>query len=213
MIDLDWLDRNGDMLLRALVEHAEITGLALGLGVLLAFPVGLLAFRWRVVYPPVLVATEVLYTIPSLALFVLLLDLVGLGRTPVVVGLALYSLVILVRNLVEGLRGVPSEVSGAATAMGYGPLRRLLAVELPLAVPFVAAGMRTAAVSTISLVSVGALIGAGGLGQLFVEGFQVANGTEVWAGIVLTVLFAVTVDAIIVMTGRALTPWARGQAA
>ncbi len=205
----DWLGRNWDTVLEALGEHAQITFSALALGVLIAFPLGLAAVRWRRTYPPILVATEFLYTIPSLALFVLLINLFGLGRAPVVIGLTVYSLVILVRNLVEGLRAVAPEVSAAADAMGYGPLHRLLAVELPLAAPALIAGLRAAAVSTISLVSVGALIGVGGLGQLFVEGFQVDNATQVWAGIVATVLFALAVDALIVGAGRVLTPWTR----
>ena len=204
-----WLDRNWDTVLDALVEHAQITFAALALGVLIAFPVGLAAFHWRRTYPPILLVTEILYTIPSLALFVLLINLVGLGRTPVVIGLTIYSLVILVRNLVEGLRAVSPEVSGAATAMGYGDLRRLLQVELPLAAPALVAGLRAAAVSTISLVSVGALIGTGGLGQLFIHGFQVDNPVEVWTGIVATVAFALAVDALIVVGARGLTPWTR----
>ena len=204
-----WLDRNWDTVLDALVEHAQITFAALALGMLIAFPVGLVAFHWRRTYPPILLVTEILYTIPSLALFVLLINLVGLGRTPVVIGLTIYSLVILVRNLVEGLRAVSPEVSGAATAMGYGDLRRLLQVELPLAAPALVAGLRAAAVSTISLVSVGALIGTGGLGQLFIHGFQVDNPVEVWTGIVATVAFALAVDALIVVGARGLTPWTR----
>src|SRR3712207_4018667 len=171
----DWLDRNWDTILEALGEHARITFSALALGVLIAFPLGLAAFHWRRAYPPILVATEILYTIPSLALFVLLINVFGLGTTPVVIGLTIYSLVILVRNLVEGLRAVAPEVRDAATAMGYGDLRRLLALELPLAAPALVAGLRAAAVSTISLVSVGALIGVGGLGQLLINGFQVDN--------------------------------------
>ena len=176
---------------------------------LIAFPLGLVAVRWRRTYPPILVATELLYTIPSLALFVLLINLVGFGRAPVVIGLTVYSLIILVRNLVEGLRGVAPEVRRAATAMGYGDLRRLVSVELPLAAPALVAGLRAAAVSTISLVSVGALIGTGGLGQLFIHGFQVDNPIEVWTGIVATVLFALAVDALIVAGGHALAPWTR----
>ncbi len=205
----DWLERNWDTVLSRLGEHAQITFLALALGVAIAFPLGLAAFHWRRSYPPILVATEVLYTIPSLALFVLLINVFGLGRTPVVIGLTVYSLVILVRNLVEGLRAVAPEISGAATAMGYGDLRRLLSVELPLAAPALVAGMRAAAVSTISLVSVGALIGVGGLGQLFIEGFQVDNAIAIWTGIVATVVFALAVDALIVGAGRLLTPWTR----
>ncbi len=205
----DWLERNWDTLLARLGEHAQITFAALALGVLIAFPLGLAAFRWRATYPPILVATEILYTIPSLALFVLLVNLFGLGRTPVVIGLTVYSLVILVRNLVEGLQAVAPEISSAASAMGYGDLRRLLSVELPLAAPALVAGLRAAAVSTISLVSVGALIGVGGLGQFFIEGFQVDNAVAVWTGILATVLFALAVDALIVTTGRLLTPWTR----
>ena len=205
----DWLDRNRDMVLGHLAEHARIAFLALALGLLVAFPLGLVAFRRRRAYGPILAATEVLYTIPSLALFALLISLVGLGHAPVVIGLALYSLVILVRNLVEGLRLVPPGVSDAAVAMGYGDWRRLFSVELPLAAPALVAGLRAAAASTISLVSVGALIGSGGLGQLFIEGFQVDNPVEIWTGIVVTVLFALAVDAVIVTAGRLLTPWAR----
>ena len=208
----DWLDRNWDTVLAALAEHAQITFAALALGVAIAFPLGLVAFRWRRAYAPILLVTETLYTLPSLALFVLLINLVGLGQAPVVLGLTVYSLIILVRNLVEGLRGVPPEVSGAAAAMGYGDLRRLLTVELPLATPAVLAGLRAAAVSTISLVSVGALIGTGGLGELFVHGFQVDNPVEVWTGIVATVVFALAVDALIVAAGRPFTRWTRAAA-
>jgi osmoprotectant transport system permease protein len=133
----------------------------------------------------------------------------GLGQTPVILGLAIYTLVILVRNLVEGLRGVPPEVLDAATAMGYRQTRQLFAVELPLAIPAIVAGLRVATVSTISLVSVGALIGTGGLGQLFIHGFQIDNPIEVWTGIVATILLALVFDLAIVGGGRLLTPWTR----
>lgn len=204
-----WLDRNLDTVLEYLVDHVQMTFLALALGALVAFPIGLGAYRWRAAYPPILALTQVLYTIPSIALFVLLINVFGLGQWPVVIGLATYSLVILVRNLVEGLRGVPPEVTDAATAMGYRQTRRLFAVELPLAVPAIVAGLRVAAVSTISLVSVGALIGTGGLGQLFIHGFQIDNPIEIWTGITLTILLALAVDLLIVGAGRALTPWVR----
>src|SRR5215216_970478 len=120
-----WLDRNFDTVLEYLQEHIEIALVALLLGMLIAFPVGLIAYRWRITYGPILALTQILYTIPSLALFVLLINVVGLGTEPVIIGLAIYSLVILVRNLVEGLRGVPPEVTDAATAMGYRETRRL----------------------------------------------------------------------------------------
>ena len=209
-MNFDWLDRNVDTVLGYLGEHVQITFAALGLGILIAFPVGLAAFRFKRAYGPILAVTQILYTVPSLALFVLLINVVGLGKTAVIIGLTIYSLVILVRNLVEGLRGVAPEVSQAATAMGYRQTPRMLTVELPLAVPAIVAGLRVAAVSNISLVSVGALIGTGGLGQLFIHGFQVDNPIEIWTGIVVTVALALTVDLLIVAGGRALTPWARG---
>ncbi len=205
----EWLDDNSQLVTDALGQHVRIALLALGLGIAIAFPVGLIAYRWRVTYGPILALTQVLYTIPSLALFVLLITIIGLGETPVVIGLAIYSLVILVRNLVEGLRAVPADALAAATAMGYGRTRRLLTIELPLALPAILAGLRVAAVSNISLVSVGALIGSGGLGQLFVQGFQIDNPIEIWTGIVLTILLAFAVDLVIVGAGRLLTPWAR----
>ena len=209
MLRWDWLGRNLDVVLSDLQQHIEITLASLALGALIAFPVGLIAYRWRRSYPPILAITQVLYTIPSLALFVLLINAVGLGTEPVIIGLAIYSLVILVRNLVEGLRGVPPEVTDAATAMGYRETRRLFAVELPLALPAIVAGLRVATVSTISLVSVGALIGTGGLGQLFIHGFQIDNPIEIWTGIVLTIVLALVFDLLIVGGGRLLTPWTR----
>jgi osmoprotectant transport system permease protein len=204
-----WLDRNVDTVLEDLQEHIEIALVALVLGALIAFPIGLIAYRWRVTYGPILAITQILYTVPSLALFVLLINVVGLGPTPVIIGLTIYSLVILVRNLVEGLRSVPRETIDAATAMGFRQTRRLFAVELPIALPAIIAGLRLAAVSNISLVSVGALIGTGGLGQLFIHGFQIDNPIEIWTGIVATLLLALVVDLLIVGAGRLLTPWTR----
>jgi osmoprotectant transport system permease protein len=204
-----WLDRNFDVVLEDLQEHVEIALLALLFGVLIAFPLGLVAYRWRAAYGPLLALTQILYTVPSLALFVLLINATGLGPEPVIIGLTIYSLVILVRNLVEGLRAVPKDVIDAATAMGYRQTRRLFAVELPIALPAIIAGLRVAAVSNISLVSVGALIGTGGLGQLFIHGFQIDNPIEIWTGIVATLLLAVVVDLLIVGGGRLLTPWTR----
>jgi osmoprotectant transport system permease protein len=204
-----WLDRNLDVVWEDVQEHVEIALIALLLGVIIAFPLGLIAYRWRAAYGPLLALTQILYTVPSLALFVLLINATGLGQEPVIIGLTIYSLVILVRNLVEGLRAVPRDVIDAATAMGYRQTRRLFAVELPIALPAIVAGLRVAAVSNISLVSVGALIGTGGLGQLFIHGFQIDNPIEIWTGIVATLLLAVVIDLLIVGGGRLLTPWTR----
>jgi osmoprotectant transport system permease protein len=208
-VNWGWLDRNLDTVLEDLSEHIQIALVSLLLGCLIAFPIGLIAYRWRAAYGPLLAITQVLYTVPSLALFVLLINAVGIGQTPVIIGLTIYSLVILVRNLVEGLRAVPPDVIDAATAMGFRQTRRLFAVELPIALPAVVAGLRLACVSNISLVSVGALIGTGGLGQLFIHGFQIDNPIEIWTGIVVTILLALVVDLLIVLVGRLLTPWER----
>jgi osmoprotectant transport system permease protein len=208
-VNWGWLDRNLDTVLEDLSEHIQIALVSLLLGCLIAFPIGLIAYRWRAAYGPLLAITQVLYTVPSLALFVLLINAVGIGQTPVIIGLTIYSLVILVRNLVEGLRAVPPDVIDAATAMGFRQTRRLFAVELPIALPAVVAGLRLACVSNISLVSVGALIGTGGLGQLFIHGFQIDNPIEIWTGIVVTIALALALDLLIVGGGRLLTPWTR----
>jgi osmoprotectant transport system permease protein len=205
---VNWLSDNSDKVLSDLAQHVQITAAALALGIAIAFPLGVAGYRWRRAWPPILAVTQLLYTIPSLALFVLLTDIVGLGQLPVIAALTIYALVILVRNLVEGLRAVAPDVIDAAVAMGYRETSRLFAVELPMALPVIFAGLRVAAVSTISLVSVGALIGTGGLGQLFIEGFQIDNPSEVWVGLIVTILLALAVDLLIVGVGRLLTPWA-----
>jgi osmoprotectant transport system permease protein len=205
----DWLADNGDKILRYLTQHIRITLVSLLLGVLVAVPLGIVGHRVRRSYPVILVITSVIYSIPSIALFVFLIPSLGLNDRPVIVGLAAYTLVILVRNIVEGLRSVPEPVREAASAMGYGDLRRLFQVEFPLALPAIVAGLRVTAVSTISLVSVGALVGTGGLGQLFTEGAQIDNPIETWAGVVLTVLLALVLDVIIVIGARLAAPWTR----
>ena len=204
-----WLERNVDTVAVYLREHVEITFAATALAIVIALPIGLAAYRWQRAYGPILAVTQVLYTIPSLALFVLLINIVGLGETPVIIGLTIYSLVILVRNLVEGLRAVRRDVVDAATAMGYRPTGRLFAIELPIALPALVAALRLATVSNISLVSVGALIGTGGLGQLFIHGFQIDNPIEIWTGIATTVALALVTDLGIVLGGRAIAPWAK----
>ncbi len=205
----DWLADNGDKIERYLTQHVRMTLVSLLLGTVVAVPLGIVGHRLRRAYPVILVITSILYSIPSIALFVFLIPSLGLNERPVVVGLASYTLVILVRNIVEGLRAVPAPVREAASAMGYGDLRRLFQVEFPLALPAIVAGLRVAAVSTISLVSVGALVGSGGLGQLFIEASQIDNPIETWAGVVLTVLLALALDLIIVFGARLAAPWTR----
>jgi len=210
------IDGNWDVVWYWTLVHLRITIIALVLGAVVAFPVGLAGYRWRRTYPVFLGVSNVLYTIPSLSLIVLLGLGFGLGLLndmPLIVALAIYTLAILVRNLVEGLRAVPEPVTDAATGVGYTPLRRLLRVELPLALPAIFAGLRVAAVSTISLVSVGGVLGRGGLGYLFFEGYRRNRPTEIVAGIIASIVLAVVVDLVLVFSRRAMTPWIRVRAA
>ncbi len=212
--DWQWLGRNLDRIGELLVEHLQLTILAIVIGLAIAVPLAVAAVRWRRLYTPLLTITGILFTIPSLALFVLLLAFAGTGLslTTSLIGLVIYTLLILFRNTVAGLDGVSPDVREAATAMGYTSRQRLLRIELPLALPVIVAGVRIAAVTTIGLVTVTALIGFGGLGQLFVSGFQRRNGTEILAGMVLSILLAVVADLGLVGLQRRLTPWARSGA-
>ena len=184
--------------------------LAVGLGVLIALPLSFLSTRWRRAYTPTLAITGIMYTIPSLALFVLLGPITGfLSRTTALVPLVAYTLLILVRNTVTGLDGVPPEVKEAATGMGYTQTRLLLRVELPLAMPAIIAGVRIATVSTVGLVTVTALIGQGGLGQLLLDGFQRDFQTPLTVGIVLSLALAVVADLLLLGALTLATPWRR----
>jgi osmoprotectant transport system permease protein len=211
----DQMSGNWDVLWYYTLDHLRITLLVVGIGSIVAFPLGILSYRWRRAYPPVLAVSNALYSIPSLALIVLLASVFGevLSDKPLIVTLAIYTLAILVRNLVEGLRAVPPDVKDAALAMGYTERRRLFAIELPLAVPAIVAGLRVATVSTVSLVSVGGVVGLGGLGFLFFHGYRRDLNSEIWAGIITSVLLAVVLDAVIVLGGKLLTPWARQRTA
>ncbi|WP_432547545.1 ABC transporter permease [Kineococcus sp. SYSU DK004] len=212
---IQYLSQNGDAVLAALRQHVVLAVLPLLLGALLALPVGYLAVRFRWLYHPLLNVSGVVYAIPSLALFVTLPFVLGtriLDPLNIVVALGLYTLALMARTVADGLRSVDPQVVAAATAMGYTPLRRLVAVELPLALPVVLAGLRVAAVSNISLVSVGALIGVGGLGALFTRGFQLFWTAPILVGVVLSVLLAAVADLVIVLVQRALTPWTRASA-
>jgi osmoprotectant transport system permease protein len=193
-------------------EHSYLALLPLVLGVLLAVLAGWLGHRWNPVRGVLLVLSNLLYTIPSLALFVVIPGIIGskiLDSVNVVVALTIYTTALLVRPVLDALDAVPPEVIAAATAVGYRPARRFLGVELPLAVPVLFAGVRVASVSNISLVSVGALIGTGGLGVLFTDGFQREYFSPIVVGIVLTLLLALVVDLLLVLLLRTLTPWER----
>ncbi|CAN5818962.1 ABC transporter permease [soil metagenome] len=207
-VDWDWVADHRELIWDLFRSHVELTVVAVVIGLALSFPLALAARRWRLLYGPVLSATGVLYAIPSLALFALLLPWTGLTRTTALIGLVSYTLLILVRNIVAGLDGVAPEVREAATAMGMrGPLR-LVSVELPLALPAVVAGIRVATVTTIGLVTVAALIGHGGLGQLILDGLNRSFPTPLIVGSALSVALAAVADVALVGAQRLLSPWA-----
>jgi osmoprotectant transport system permease protein len=177
-------------------------------GLLASLLLAQLCVRFRWLYPPVLSLTTVLYAIPSLAFFVVLLDYTGASETTVMIPLGIYSLVLLVPAIVDGIRSVPQETLAAATAMGFGPVQRYLKVQLPIAVPAIFAGLRIAAVSSISLVSVGALIGnEGALGNLLTNGLTFHRTPLVVTSVVTTAVLAIVVDGVLVALRVLLTPW------
>ena len=191
------------------VEHVELTVIAVVVGLLIALPIGVAIFRRRPLRSPVLGVAGVLYSIPSLALFAFLTPYTGLTYITAEVGLVSYTILILVRNIVVGLEAVPADVRDAARGMGYRPLVQLLRVELPLALPSIFAGVRIATVTTIGLVTVTALIGAGGLGRLILEGLIRDFKTPLVVGTVLSILFALVADLSLAAVQRLSTPWAR----
>ncbi|OPF84519.1 ABC transporter permease [Streptomyces antioxidans] len=205
----EYVRTRGQELTDATLEHVGITLASVAIGLLVAFPLALLARRWRPVAGPVLGLTTILYTVPSLAMFSLLLPVFGVSAAVVITGLVLYSLTILVRNIMAGLASVPEEAREAARGMGYGPLRLLFGVELPLALPALMAGLRITTVSTVSLTTVGAIIGYGGLGNLIYEGMRSFFKAEVLTASVLCVALAVVADLLLLGLQRLLTPWAR----
>ncbi|WP_329401024.1 ABC transporter permease [Streptomyces melanogenes] len=193
----------------ATVQHVWITVVSVLIGLLIAFPLALLARGRKAVAGAVLTLTTVLYTVPSLAMFSLLLPVFGLSASLVVTGLVLYSLTILVRNILAGLEAVPSEVREAARGMGYGRIRLLFEVELPLALPALLAGVRIATVSTVALTTVGSVVGKGGLGNLIGDGVQSTFKAQVLTASVLCVLLALVADLLLLGLQRLLTPWTR----
>jgi osmoprotectant transport system permease protein len=206
-------DNSGD-LQNALQEHVVLTVETIAIGLLVAFPLAILAHRFRWLAGPVLGLSGVLYTIPSLALFAFLApyDFFGLSQRTVLTGLVLYALLILVRNILTGLEGVPADVREAAQGMGYGRARMLWRVEVPVALPAIMAGVRVATVSTVALVTVGVIVGYGGLGQLILRGFQ--NNfyrAEIVTASVLTVALGLSLDLLLAGATRMLTPWSRGR--
>ncbi|TMQ91549.1 ABC transporter permease [Actinomadura soli] len=210
-IDWSWIADHRDTLTEHALIHLRLALLPVLFGLLISLPLGVLCRRWGWLYPPALTIANVLYAVPSLALFMIFIQYTGLTASTVMIPLTLYSLSVLIPNVVDGLASVSEPVRQAAIAMGFGTLRRLMQVELPIAVPIVIAGTRVAAVSSISLVAVGQLIGQGGLGYDIIRGYQLQFQTQIVAATVLIVLLALVTDAILVTVQRLLTPWARAR--
>ena len=205
------LEHLGDVLSLTL-RHTWLAGVPLVLGLLIAVPLGWLGHRSPRLRGVLTVSAGLLYTVPSLALFVLMPLVLGTGildPVNVVVAMTIYTVALLVRSVVDGLGSVPEDVARSATAMGYTPVRRFFGVDLPLAVPVIAAGLRVAAVSNVSIVSIASLIGVSQLGDLLVDGYNRAIGGELLAGIVACILLALVLDIVIRLLERALTPWRR----
>jgi osmoprotectant transport system permease protein len=207
----DWIGRNTDLIGTSLREHVVLTVVAVGLGLVIALPLGIVSSRWPRIYGPALAITGILFTVPSLAAFAFLVPYTGLSRTTALIPLTSYTLLILLRNVVAGLRAVPPEITAAADGMGYSPTRRLLQVELPLALPTIMAGIRIATVTIIGLAAVAGLLAIPSLGNLIYVGQNRPIRTAVTVGISLSVALAVTADLLLGLVQRLLTPWARSR--
>ncbi|MFW5470520.1 ABC transporter permease [Knoellia sp. CPCC 206435] len=213
---MTWVNDHWGEIFTLARSHVWLAGVPLLLGLLIALPLGWAARRWSRLYPVLISTSGLLYTIPSLALFVMMPILLGtkvLDPVNVVVAMTIYTVALLVRTVADGLGSVPDHVLQAARAMGYGGLRRFFGVELPLAVPVIAAGLRVAAVSNVSIVSVASLIGVPQLGNLLTDGYDRFITAEILAGIVACVVLALLFDGAIQVGQRMLTPWLRASGA
>jgi osmoprotectant transport system permease protein len=195
--------------LAALQEHIVLTLIAVGVAVVIALPTGVVAQRWPALRSPVLTVFGIFYTIPSIALFALLIPYTGLSTLTAEIGLVGYAVLILTRNVVVGLDAVPKDVLDAADGMGYRPLARLLRVELPLALPAIFAGIRIATVTTIGLVTITAVIGLGGLGQLILQGLVENFHTPLLVATLLSIALALVADLALAGSQRVALPWSR----
>jgi len=211
---MTWVANNLDLIASLTAAHLKQSALPIILGLLISIPLGWLAFRYRFTRGLILTTSGLLYTIPSLALFALLPPLLGISFLSVanlVIALTIYAVAIMVRSVADALASIDPSVRSAAAAMGYGSWRQFWAVELPLAGPVILAGLRVAAVSTISLATVGILIGVENLGYLFTNGLQRRIVPEVLAGVIAVMLIALIVDLLLAAIGRLLMPWVPGR--
>lgn len=207
-----FLRRNGSLLAEGLLDHVVLTVIAVAVGLALSLALVLVIVRSRRLRGPVTATAGILYTIPSLALFALLVPVTGLSLVSAEIGLVSYTLLILVGNTLAGLDGVPGDVLEAADGMGHTRVQRLARVELPLALPMIVAGLRIATVTTIGLVMVTAFIGQGGLGGVMLRGFSMRHWDLVYASLAAMVALAIVADLGLAGLGRAVTPWARRRA-
>jgi len=209
---MTWVADNLDLILGLAVTHLRQSAIAIVIGFILSLPLGWVAWRYRLLRGPIIVLTGLLYTIPSLALLILLPSVLGYQarlEINLIVGLTIYAVAILVRSVADGLDSVDPDIRQAATAVGYGGMRRFWTVDLPLAGPVILAGLRVAAVSTISLATVGILVGVENLGYLFTNGLQRRIIPEVLAGVLAVVIIALVIDLLLMLAGRAIMPWTR----
>jgi osmoprotectant transport system permease protein len=212
MLSWEWVEGHSEEIWERTLEHLQLTAWSVGIGFVIAMAMALVSLRWRRAYGPLAAASGALYSIPSLALFAILVPFTGLGFRPVLIALVTYTLLILLRNIVAGVDGVPREVVEAAEGMGYEPWRRFLAVDLRLATPAIIGGLRVATVTVIGLVTVGALVGSGGYGAFINDGLSRNFSTPIIVGGGLSIAMAVVFDLAFVLLQRVATPWARAGA-
>lgn len=201
---MSWLLRNYDQVAIALGQHVVIAATALAIAFAIALPIGIAAARHERVHAIAIAVAGFLYTIPTLAFLALLIPIVGLGRTNVVIAMVAFSLVVLIRNVATGIRGVPADVVDAARGMGMNDRQRLLRIELPMAAPVIVAGLRVAAVTVISVTVVGAYVNAGGLGTLIFNGIANDHAPKIWSGAITACALAIAVDSALALLERHL---------
>ena len=209
----EWIPDHADDIREATIEHLQLTWTSIAIGFVIAMGMAVVSLRWRRSYAPLAALAGGLYSIPSLALFGFLVPITGLGFRTAQIALVSYSLLILLRNIVAGVDGVPRSVKDAADGMGYEPWRRFLTVDLRLATPAIVSGLRVATVTIIGLVTVAALVGAGGYGVFIEDGLSRRFSTPVVVGGFLSIVMAVAFDLAFVALQRVLTPWARAAGA
>ena len=209
---MSWLLDSLELIGELTVQHLRLSAIPIVLGFLLSIPLGWVAYRYKLTRGLILTFVGLLYTIPSLALFVILPPIIGtpyISEANVVIALTTYAVAIMSRSVADALASVDPDVKQAATAMGYGGFRRFWTVDFPLAGPVVLAGLRVVAVSTISLLTIGSAIGVSTLGYLFTNGYQRGIVASVLTGVVVTVIIALVIDRLLVLLGRVLMPWTR----